>query len=140
MEPNTDIILKKLKQSGLKFTGKRQHIIDLFVNNHDNYFSAKDIYEHVKQTYPSVSYDTIYRTLSTLLKEEIIEQMEFSDDAAKYRLKCNEDHHHHLVCLECGSTFPMDDCPMDALRNKVGDFKVVNHRFEIYGYCNDCQT
>lgn len=140
MEASTDLILEKLKKSGFKYTGKRQKTIDLFVNNKDKYFSAKDVYEYVKDSYSSVSYDTIYRTLGTLLEENIIENMEYSDEAAKYRLKCYQEHHHHLVCLECGSTFPMEDCPMDTLRTKVGNFKVVNHRFEIYGYCDECQT
>ncbi|WAH35792.1 Fur family transcriptional regulator [Alicyclobacillus dauci] len=140
METSTEAILQKLKRAGLKFTGKRQETVDLFVRNQDKYLSAKEVYEHVKRMYPSVSYDTIYRTLATLLEHNIIEHMEFSDDAAKYRLKCHESHHHHLVCLGCGSTFPIDECPMDQLLNKIGNFKVLNHRFEIYGYCAECQS
>jgi Fur family transcriptional regulator, zinc uptake regulator len=57
--------------------------------------------------------------------------MEFSDDAAKYRLKCHEEHHHHLVCLRCGTTYPIDECPMDTLSTKVHDFQVLTHRFEV---------
>lgn len=140
MEVNTELILQKLKRAGLKLTGKREATIDLFVNNQDKYLAAKEVYEHVRESYPNVSYDTIYRTLSTLLEEEIIEHMEFRDDAAKYRLKCHEAHHHHLVCVECGSTSPMDDCPMELLKDKISNFMVVNHRFEIYGYCQDCQA
>ncbi len=140
METSTEAILQKLKQAGLKFTGKRQETVDLFVRNKDKYLSAKEVYEHVKATFPSVSYDTIYRTLATLLEHNIIEHMEFSDDAAKYRLKCHEEHHHHLVCIGCGSTVPINECPMDNLLNKIGNFKVVNHRFEIYGYCPTCQS
>ncbi len=139
METTTEAILHKLKRAGLKFTGKRQEAVDLFVRNKDKFLSAKEVYESVKVTFPSVSYDTIYRTLATLLEQNIIEHMEFSDDAAKYRLKCHEEHHHHLVCIGCGSTFPIDDCPMDNLLNKIDHFKVLNHRFEIYGYCAACR-
>lgn len=140
LEANSDKILKQLKNAGFKMTDKRKAIIDLVVENKEKYLSAKDVFEHIKPAFPTVSYDTVYRTLATLLEEDILEHMEFSDDAAKYRLKCQDEHHHHLVCIECGSTFPMDDCPMDVLTEKVGDFKVVNHRFEIYGYCQECQT
>lgn len=138
METTTNTILNKLKSEGLKFTGKRREIIDLFVAHQEKYLSAKDVYEHVQLTFPNVSYDTIYRTLATLLEHGVIEHMEFSDDAAKYRLKCHEDHHHHLVCLQCGTTFPLDECPMDMLTANVHDFKVLHHRFEIYGYCARC--
>lgn len=130
----------KLKKAGFKFTGKRQQTVEFFTNNHDKYLSAKEVYEYVKATFPNVSYDTIYRTLATLLEQNIIEHMEFSDDAAKYRLKCHDEHHHHLVCIGCGSTFPLDACPMDIMEDKIRTFKVVNHRFEIYGYCSKCQS
>ncbi|WP_084171518.1 transcriptional repressor [Alicyclobacillus contaminans] len=59
--------------------------------------------------------------------------------SAKYRLKCHESHHHHLVCVGCGETFALDECPMDQLRTKIDSrFKVLDHRFEIYGYCSHC--
>lgn len=138
MEVTTEAILRKLKLAGLKFTGKRQETVDFFVQNKDKYMSAKEVYEHVKATYPNISYDTIYRTLATLLENNVIEHMEFSDDAAKYRLMCHEHHHHHLVCIGCGATFPIDDCPMNGLNDTIRDFKVINHRFEVYGYCPKC--
>ncbi|MFB5192383.1 Fur family transcriptional regulator [Alicyclobacillus fastidiosus] len=138
MELTTDAILRKLKDEGLKFTGKRQETVDFFVRNKDKYLSAKAVYEHVKQKFPSVSFDTIYRTLATLLEHGVIEHMEFSDDAAKYRLKCQDEHHHHLVCLQCGNTFPIDACPMESLSATISNFNVLDHRFEIYGYCEQC--
>ncbi|WP_067621411.1 Fur family transcriptional regulator [Alicyclobacillus acidiphilus] len=138
MELTTDAILRKLKDEGLKFTGKRQETVDFFVRNKDRYLSAKAVHEYVKEKFPSVSFDTIYRTLTTLLEHGIIEHMEFSDDAAKYRLKCHEEHHHHLVCLQCGATIPLNECPMDGIGDKIQNFKVMNHRFEVYGYCEHC--
>lgn len=138
VEANTEEILKKLKNAGLKFTGKRQDTVEWFVRNQDRFVSAKEVYEHVKSIYPNVSYDTIYRTIATLLEHNIIEHMEFSDNAAKYRLVCHDAHHHHMVCIGCGSTFPIDDCPMDQMLSKVNHFRVIAHRFEIYGYCDAC--
>ncbi|WP_236018233.1 Fur family transcriptional regulator [Alicyclobacillus suci] len=140
METTTDAILRRLKRAGLKFTGKRQETVDFFVINKDKYLSAKEVYEHVRKTYPNISYDTIYRTLATLLEHNVIEHMEFSDDAAKYRLMCHEEHHHHLVCVNCGATFAIDECPMNNLNGLVKDFQVINHRFEVYGYCAKCRA
>lgn len=140
MEDTTEAILLKLKRAGFKFTGKRKMTVDFFVENRNKYLSAKDVYEHMRGTFPTVSYDTVYRTLATLLEQNVIEHMEFSDDAAKYRLKCHEEHHHHLVCLGCGATFPIDECPMDFLESRIDQFQVVHHRFEVYGYCSLCRT
>lgn len=137
MKTTTEGILDKLKSLGHKFTGKRKEIVDFFVAHQDHYFSAKDVYEYLQQIYPNVSYDTVYRTLALLGQCNVIEHMEFSDDAAKYRLLCDASHHHHLICLGCGRTCVMDTCPMDVIKS-IENFHVVGHRFEVYGYCLDC--
>lgn len=138
METNIEAILQKLKRSGLRFTGKRKATVEWFVCNQDRYLSAKEVHEHLKTLYPRISFDTVYRTLSTLLEHHIIEHMEFSNDAAKYRLQCQESHHHHLVCVGCGSTFPIEACPMDGFSADLHRIKVLTHRFEVYGYCEQC--
>lgn len=139
-DTTTKDILAKLKRAGYKFTGKRQLTVDVFVTHQDKYLSAKEVYEHVKEKYDRVSFDTIYRTLATLLEHNVIEHMEFNDEAAKYRLKCHDGHHHHLVCVGCGTTAPLEECPMDEILGGISNFRVLSHRFEVYGYCADCQA
>lgn len=137
---STEQILSQLKGAGYKFTGKRKAIVDLFVQVTDRFLSAKEIYESVQKRFPNVSFDTIYRTLALLVDEGILETMEFHEEGARYRLTCREDHHHHVVCLRCGRTFPLDVCPMEELGQRLNGFQVVSHRFEVYGYCKECQT
>jgi len=134
----TASILQALKEAGYKFTGKRRAVVDLFVENRDRYFSAKEVYDHVSQIYPSVSFDTIYRTLGILVEQNVIEPMEFADDRARYRLQCARGHHHHLVCLRCGASIPIEECPIDRIRQQVPNFHIRDHRLEIYGYCDRC--
>lgn len=138
-EQSTEEILQRLKTAGFKFTGKRREIVDLFVKNPDRYLSAKEVYELIQDKFPNVSVDTIYRTLALLVDQRVLETMEFTEDAARYRLTCHRQHHHHMVCLGCGRTFPLDDCPMDELSEKMNGFQVVSHRFEVYGYCRACR-
>lgn len=135
---SADEILRHLKQAGFKFTGKRRAIVDLFVQHRDKYLSAKEVFDEVRQQYPNVSFDTIYRTLALLVDQWIIETMEFNEDAARYRLTCRDEHHHHVICLGCGRTFALDQCPMEELDERIKGFKTVSHRFEVYGYCDKC--
>lgn len=138
MDTNKEI-LEQLKESGYRFTGKRKEIVDLFVQYQDKYLTAKEVYEHVKRFYPSISYDTIYRTLALLRQIQVIEEMEYGDEASRYRLSCGHGHHHHLVCLGCGSIKVIHDCPMQLININQDDFTVVDHRFEISGYCSKCR-
>lgn len=132
-------ILSQLKESGYRFSGKRKEIVDLFIEYKDKYLTAKDVYEHVKKFYPNISYDTIYRTLALLKQNQVIEEMEYGDEASRYRLSCGQGHHHHLVCLGCGSIKVVHDCPMQLIDINQEDFTVVDHRFEISGYCSTCR-
>ncbi|WP_369125264.1 transcriptional repressor [Alicyclobacillus fastidiosus] len=58
--------------------------------------------------------------------------------SAKYRLACEIEHHHHLICLRCGSTVVLDKCPMADVLATIDDFTIINHRFEVYGHCTSC--
>jgi len=43
---------------------------------------------------------TVYRILDFLFKNQIIERVEFGEGKYRYELKKN--HHHHLICTNCG--------------------------------------
>lgn len=133
-------IFEQLKNSGCRFTGKRKEVMELFIQNKDRYLTAKDVYEQMKKSYPTISYDTIYRTLALFLQMHVIEEMEYGDEAARYRLSCGQEHHHHLVCIKCGLVKVLHQCPMQLTNIDQDDFTVINHRFEIFGYCSTCRS
>jgi Fur family transcriptional regulator, zinc uptake regulator len=140
IENQTAEVLEQVKRAGYKFTGKRETVIHIFVANKDKYVTAKDVYTQVKEKYPNVSYDTIYRTLTLLHSLGVIEEMEFSEDAARYRLRCVASHHHHMVCVRCGNITPLGECPMDLMNSVVPTgHQIVSHKFEINVVCPTCQ-
>ncbi|GGJ12996.1 transcriptional repressor [Alicyclobacillus cellulosilyticus] len=133
-------VLRQLKAAGYKCTGKRQAIVALFVDHPGQTFSAKDVYTYVLSMYPNLSLDTVYRTLELLLQHRIIERLDGADDAARFRLACEEpSHHHHVVCLRCGKSIPIHVCPIEAMREEMDDFDIVDHTVAIYGYCRPCR-
>ncbi|MCO7176239.1 Fur family transcriptional regulator [Sporolactobacillus kofuensis] len=126
-----------LKKKGYKHTDKREDILDLF-EQQDGYLSAKDIQSALKDNYPGISFDTIYRNLSLFQDLMILEETEL-DGEKIYQFHCTEHHHHHLICLRCGKTKTIDVCPMQDLSQIDPEFQVTGHKFEIYGYCKHCQ-
>ncbi|WKB34658.1 Fur family transcriptional regulator [Terrilactibacillus sp. S3-3] len=130
--------LIELKSKGFKHTDKREDILSLFENS-TGYLSAKDIQLALKDTYPGLSFDTIYRNLSLFEKLDILETTEL-DGEKMYQFHCTEHHHHHLICLKCGKTKTIDICPMEDLSKLDPDFQVTGHKFEVYGYCKDCRN
>lgn len=130
--------LQILKDHGFKYTGKREEMIRICAEE-KRYLSAKDIMERIKEHYPTLSFDTVYRNLSTFVALGILEETEL-DGEGKFRLACSADghHHHHVICTECGKTSSLPGCPMNIMSVVPDDFQVTGHKFEVYGTCKDC--
>lgn len=131
--------LNRLKEEGYKYTGKREDMLRLFASD-SRYLSAKDVLESMHNVHPSLSFDTIYRNLSLFSDLHLLETTEL-DGEKKFRFSCKtQEHHHHLICLDCGKTEHFHNCPMDeSLAQRFPDFQVTGHKFEIYGMCQQCQ-
>lgn len=129
--------LQRLKEKGYKHTDKREDMLQLF-SNEKRYLAAKDVLEHLQDKYSGLSFDTIYRNLSVFTELGILETTDL-DGEKKFRYSCStEEHHHHLICLDCGKTKHISNCPMDQLIVSNEGFKIVGHKFEVYGYCEQC--
>ena len=133
---DTDDIIRMMASQGLRITDQRRTLAKLFADT-PGYLSPKDVYDHMGRFYPGLSFDTVYRNLRLLDELSVLEQVVF-EDGVKFKLHCREhDHHHHLICLQCGMTYPLTHCPMDATV-VPDDFVIVKHKFEVFGYCGDC--
>ncbi|GAB6933137.1 Fur family transcriptional regulator [Calditerricola satsumensis] len=131
--------LARLKEHGYKYTGKREKMVHIFARE-TRYLTARDVLAYMQEEYPRVSFDTIYRNLSLFERLGILESTEL-DGEKHYRFACAgaERHHHHLICTGCGKTIAIDLCPMDAVLGQPKGFTITGHKFEIYGYCDDCR-
>lgn len=132
--------LQILRDHGYKYTGKREELIQICAAE-KRYLSAKDIMERIKEPYPNLSFDTVYRNISTFVDLGILEETELEGEG-KFRLACSVSghHHHHVICTECGKTSALQGCPMSILSALPEEFQVTGHKFEVYGTCGECTS
>ncbi|MGO4500811.1 Fur family transcriptional regulator [Paenibacillus sp. 2RAB27] len=128
-----------MMRNGWRITEQRRTLAEIFAK-YDGYLTPKYVYDQMAISYPSVSFDTVYRNLRLLSDMGALEQFYFMDGGLKFRSTCLHHHHHHLICTHCEKTLTFDYCPMEAAMPLPGKFKITSHRFEIYGICDDCQS
>lgn len=130
--------LTRLKASSLKVTPKRIEMF-AFLAAEERYVSAKDVLDYMRSKHPTMSFDTVYRNLKSFAEEGLLEATELNGEKA-FRVTCGSNHHHHhLICRGCGKTKLLELCPMRYVETLDPDFEVVDHKFEIYGYCKQCK-
>ncbi|MGF7048562.1 Fur family zinc uptake transcriptional regulator [Paenibacillus sp. DS2015] len=134
---STEQIIEVMSEQGLRITDQRKTLASLFGET-SGFLSAKDVYDHMGKKYSGLSFDTVYRNLRVMQELGVLEQVVF-EDGVKFKAHCAEHmHHHHMICLQCQKTYPIAFCPMN-MTDAPDEFQVVKHKFEVFGYCKNCQ-
>lgn len=140
MEQRMQHFEKVCRAAKLKLTHQRREIFREVAQS-GGHPHAEHVYQGVRQRMPSVSLDTIYRTLWLLNKLGLIVTVGFSRE--KTRFDANLDHHHHVVCVQCGLTqdFYSDECDRLRLPESVKDFQPVEvSKLTLQGLCKNCAS
>ena len=139
-------LLEKFKNSlnsnNYKLTKQREDILKVFLKNRNKHFNAEELFEEVKKINSDVGLATIYRSLELFCKLDIIHQLDFDVSCKRYELNIQENHHHHLICIECGKIKEFNDSVIEQFENSIKDeheFEVVNHRIKFFGFCSECK-
>ena len=85
---------------------------------------------------------TVYRALEQLHGLGLIQKVELGGDAAGYeRVDPGGQHHHHIVCQNCGKVIAFEDQRLEGAIVALGkrrDFNVASHEVTLRGECADC--
>ena len=127
-----------LDRAGVKATHQRLEIFREVVRSGDHP-DADTIYRGVRERMPTVSLDTVYRTLWLLLDLGLITTL--GPPREKTRFDANQRPHHHFICTRCGLARDFYSEELDQLRipETVTDMgRVEATQVEVRGICRDC--
>jgi Fur family ferric uptake transcriptional regulator len=79
-----------------------------------------------------------------------IHKLRIGDGQVRYGLKpeAKIDHHHHLICTECGKIIDYRDFVDEELElikkteislSQKHNFEIYDHNIEFYGLCEKCR-
>lgn len=102
--------------------------------------SAQELHAFLKRNKEAIGLTTVYRALQSLVVEGRIDALRKDDGEAIYRL-CGDEHHHHLVCRNCGKTVEIEGGAIEKWAVQEGKdhgYRDIHHSAEIFGICSDC--
>ncbi len=131
-----------MNRHGLRSTEQRRLVTEMFFASSDH-LSIEDLLEKVRLEEPKIGYATVYRTLKLLKDCGLAFERHFGDGVSRYEVAWANEHHDHMICVECERIVEFEDEAIESLQHKVAarlGFKLVRHKLELYGVCADCQA
>lgn len=127
------------REAGLKLTHQRLEIFRELAGT-EEHPDAETVFRAVQQRMPTVSLDTVYRTLWMLHDLGLVTTLGPQRYGARF--DANLDRHHHFSCVRCGLVRDFESAELDGLRvpesiKRLGS--VVEAHVEVRGLCATCQ-
>jgi Fur family transcriptional regulator, peroxide stress response regulator len=126
------------RASGMKVTHQRMEVFRELAASVEHP-DAETVYQAVSKRIPSMSRDTVYRTLAMLEAVGLVHKVE--PLAQKARYDANLDRHHHFVCKVCGrvSDFYSEALNVLPIPKAVEAMGVIDSaHVEVRGKCSTC--
>lgn len=145
MKPNPQEINRRMdrftavcRNSGAKLTHQRMEIFREVAQASDHP-DVEKVYQGVRQRMPTVSLDTVYRTLWWLKELGLVNTL--GPPRERTRFDANLSSHHHFVCINCGLTqdFTSDKLNLQKISATVQTIGYVETmQIEVKGMCLEC--
>ncbi|CAG1003128.1 MAG: transcriptional repressor [Anaerolinea sp.] len=137
-------VLSQIEARGERLTIQRRVVIEVLCTS-DSHLTIPSIQRQIEANFPkvgSLSEATIYRILEWLKKLGLVSQTDLGEAGITYSL-LDHPRHHHLICLNCGMVFELDDTYFADLRQKLladyGFLARIDH-MAVYGQCKGCAS
>lgn len=128
------------RKSGAKLTHQRMEVFREVAQTGDHP-DVEKVFQGVRKRMPTISMDTVYRTLWWLKDLGLITTL--GPPRERSRFDANLSRHHHFVCTQCGLTRDFYSDQLDKLKlpesvQSIGYIKMT--RVEVKGVCLKCAS
>ena len=128
-----------LKKNKRRITPQLLEVLRI-ISQHGGHFTASDIYNEIKKTFPSISLNTVYCILKKLNNVGDVHEVVTLGKETNY---CpNAKKHHHIICSKCKK---LDDVELklfdinDIKKQMQTDYDVSNYSVMFNGFCKKCR-
>jgi Fur family ferric uptake transcriptional regulator len=132
-----------VKGAGRKAGGARSTVIAALADERCC-LTVPELHDRVRQRRPGIGLASVYRALETLDELGLVRKIELGSGGAQYEAaEPSGNHHHHLVCDDCGRVAAFSDDHLEHVIDKVSKaaaFRIDEHDVVLRGLCESCNT
>jgi Fur family transcriptional regulator, ferric uptake regulator len=134
-----------LAAAGRRSGGARRALLEL-LGEQECALTAQEMEDALRARGGSrrVSRASVYRILDELERLKLVQRVETGQAMVRYERVCERpDHHHHLVCDECGLVMPFSDAGLERAIETLSarvPLAVSEHEIVLHGFCPDCSV
>jgi Fur family ferric uptake transcriptional regulator len=133
---------EELRRAGFKSGGARRAVVD-FLGRRDCCVSAQELHDGLRGEGRAVGIATVYRVLDQLAALRLVHRVELGEGVARFEAALPDgEHHHHLVCDDCGRVEPFSDAALERAVSRVAGargYDLDAHDVVLRGACADCR-
>jgi Fur family ferric uptake transcriptional regulator len=130
-----------LRARGHRSGGARRAVIELLGRQHCC-LTAQEIFDQLRSEGRRVGIASVYRALEQLTRDGFVQRIDIGAGTSRFEpIHTDGEHHHHLVCDDCGKVEAFADDELEAaLRNVEGrtGYSVAGHDVVLRGACENC--
>jgi Fur family transcriptional regulator, ferric uptake regulator len=124
-----------------RITRQGQAVLSV-VDSSENFRSAQDIHAQLRASGETVGLTTVYRHLALLTDDGQLDSLQTADGELVYRRCHSSEHHHHVVCRQCGRGTEVELPDLEQWAESTAHalgYTQVTHTVEIFGLCASCR-
>ena len=123
---------------------RQAEAVESILREADGFRTAQDLFAELRRRGDRIGLTTVYRHLAALSEQGSADVVHTADGESQYRL-CGVpsadpavDHHHHVVCRECGRSVEVSGPEVEEWAARVAaaaGYTDVSHTLEVFGLC-----
>lgn len=122
-------------------TWQREAVRTALVEN-DGFVSAQNLHATMLDAGTALGLATVYRSLASLVADGSADVLQ-RDGESLYRACTLGNHHHHLICRNCGMTVEIQADAVEQWAQTVAaqhGFTRPEHVVDVFGLCAECSA
>lgn len=137
-----DHVREELRRTGARAGGAREAVI-AHLERQDCCVSAQELFDALRGQGRRVGIASVYRALDQLAELGLVHRVDLGGGVTRFEPALPDgDHHHHLVCRDCGRVEMFDDAGLEHTLARVADargYELAQHDVVLHGSCADCK-